>query len=230
MPLFAGRRLRHDERSRRYAIRGAVAPQTKIRTQNWAHVAPVPDQGFLGACTGMSDVNLLNCGVNHLMRPKVDRERPYLTTEDGVRFYSIATTLDPWEGSYPPEDTGSSGLAAMQALQQLGHISSYWWAFSFDEMLLALQVGPVSVGSWWREHMMDVDSSGYVKYGGDYLGGHQWVVRGVNMTAKRFVCINSWGESWGRKISGRTSGEFYVSFDDMKALLAEDGDVVQPRR
>lgn len=230
-PSFTGRGVERDQASRRFAIarRVEVEPVWPV-TKLWNYNGPLLDQFYLGACTGFSATYLLNTAVNSEMRPAVGGRRPYLREPFAINTYSIATSNDPWPGAYPPEDTGSSGLAAMKALQIQGRIDSYWWAFTFDELVHGAMYGPLSVGSWWRGDMMDVDTEGYIHYSGDYYGGHQWTVLGVNMRGRYFTGINSWG-AWGmRNRAGAKTGRFRISFDDMRALMAEDGDVVQPKK
>lgn len=229
-PTFTGRGVERDQSSRRFSIaRRAEVEPVEVVTRLWDYNGPLLDQFYLGACTGFSATYLLNTAVNSEMRPLVSGRRPYLREPFAINTYSIATSNDPWPGAYPPEDTGSSGLAAMKALQIQGRIDSYWWAFSFHQLGQGLQYGPISVGSWWRADMMDVDENGFVHYSGEHYGGHQWTVLGINMRDEYFTAINSWGP-WGmRNRAGAKTGRFKVSFADMERLMADDGDAVQPK-
>ena len=40
--------------------------------------------------------------------------------------------------------------------------------------------------------------NGAVTPTGYRMGGHAWLINGVNLRAKLFFCINSWGEQWGK--------------------------------
>lgn len=139
------------------------------------------------------------------------------TEADAVSFYSDATKLDPFPGSYPPDDTGSSGLAVAKALQRRGLITSYSHAFGLEHLLDALQLAPVLIGIGWHQSMFEPDAQGFVHPDGDVVGGHEVCVRGDD--AKGSVLVrNSWGSSWGLR------GDFRIAYSDLAALLNDDGD------
>ena len=70
------------------------------------------------------------------------------------------------------------------------------------------------------EGMTDTDERGYIHATGDVVGGHCILCRGVNGREKYFLLRNSWGKNWG------VNGDCKISFDDMKKLLADDGEAV----
>jgi hypothetical protein len=81
-----------------------------------------------------------------------------------VKIYSRATEIDPFVGSYPPKDTGSSVLSAMKAAKEMGLISEYRWCFGAEEVLIALSnPGPVEIGVRWYEGFDKPDCNGLVK-------------------------------------------------------------------
>ena len=45
------------------------------------------------------------------------------------------------------------------------------------------------------------------------MGGHAYVINGVNTIKKQFRLKNSWGRKWGQ------GGHAFISFDDMKKLI-----------
>ncbi len=95
-----GRHIEHDERSKNFAVaRLTTAPKSATFKRN----CPAFDQGNLGSCTG-------NAMAGVLMTDPFWKAGRLLTESDAVRLYSEATHLDKIRGSYPPEDTGSSGL------------------------------------------------------------------------------------------------------------------------
>src|SRR5215217_2553759 len=124
-----------DERSRAFGAPLAA----EIHTVRHDHYGPILNQ-WVGSCTGHSAAQNLNC------RPLHKARAPYKTEAQAMDIYELATTLDPWPGAYPPNDTGSSVLAAAKAAQQLLFISSYRWAFGYDQMLAALMLQPVVIG------------------------------------------------------------------------------------
>lgn len=81
-----------------------------------------------------------------------------------------------------------------------------------------LEVGPVVVGTWWYSGMMNPDKDGLVYPIGNKLGGHAYVLNGVN-TNKGLVRIkNSWSRKWGRR------GYAWLSIDDLDLLIKDDGE------
>ena len=206
-----GRLVEHDPRSRTFRAVGVVKPRTVM----WAHQGPVLDQGNLGSCTGNAMAQWLNTdfGGGH----RLDQEK-------AVAFYEMATKLDPFPGSWPPEDTGSSGLAVCKAARKLGYISSYRWTFTFTSFLAALSRSPVLVGSVWTSGMFKPDDNLFIRPTGEAQGGHEYLMIGVNVEKKYVTLLNSWGDGWGYK------GRARITFPDMALLLAQQGDVKVPVR
>lgn len=214
VPYPLGRRLEpnHDPRSRAYPVR--VAP-TQPASVLHHHGGPILNQGPLGSCTGNAIVNALNA------RPLRHRRR-FLDETDAVRLYGAATRLDPWPGDYPPDDTGSSGLAAAKAAQREGLIIGYQHAFTHDEILLAITRAPVIVGVPWFDGMFTPDPAGFVHPTGTIVGGHEFAILGQALHSEYFTALNSWGAGWG------DAGRFRIRFDDLWALLEHGGDVTCP--
>jgi hypothetical protein len=212
-PHGLGRKVNHDPRSR--AFPAARAPERKPVLHR--RYASVLDQGETGACTGNAMAQALNMVPLHTPGTK------WLTEEDAVALYEQATRLDPFPGSYPPDDTGSDGLSVCKAAQQRGLITKYNWAFGFEHALDALQLGPVLIGTHWHESMFTPDSQGFVHPDGDKVGGHEYVLFGDD-TKGTLTFLNSWGRSWGR------SGRFYMDYPTFKALLSDQGDAAIPVR
>lgn len=211
-----GRHVEHDPRSRAFPAR-VVDPRHRD-TVLWRHFGPVLDQGGLGACTGFALVQCLNSG------PYAAAGRPLLGAADAKRLYAAATVIDGIPGQYPPDDTGSSGLAVCKAGKAEGLLRGYRHAFGLDHLLGALQRGPLMVGTGWTASMSRPDSVGMVAVHGRVVGGHEYVVLGVDYRGKWLICLNSWGPTFG------LSGTFKVRLADMDALLERQGDVTVPRR
>lgn len=212
-PFPLGRVVEHDPRSLSFP-----APTAPVVTKSWTHYGEVLDQGQVGSCTGNAMAQAVNTKPVHKPRTA------YLTEADAVALYSRATVLDGFAGTYPPDDTGSSGLAVAKAAQERGLITSYTHAFGLDHALQALMSGPVIVGTPWYDDMFHPGPQGFLHIGGNVAGGHEWLVLGVNVTHKYVTALNSWGPSWGVR------GRFRLTFDDFGRLLSEQGDVVQPVR
>ena len=145
-----------------------------------------------------------------------------LVEADAVALYSRATVLDGFPGEYPPDDTGSSGLAVAKAAVERGFVSAYNHAFGLDHALAALVLSPVIVGTNWYESMFTPDASGFVRPSGAIAGGHEYALIGLDPVKSRVTAINSWGPGWGNQ------GRFFLSFADLGRLLDESGDVVVP--
>jgi hypothetical protein len=171
----------------------------------------------LGSCTGTATAQLINTDLFAPARPK-----GYLTQNDAIKLYAKATMLDDAPGTFPPDDTGSSGLAVAKAGVQMGYFSAYKHAFGFEKFCAALQASPLLIGTNWYPSMTTPSATGLVSIRGRMEGGHEWLALGVDYERKQITGLNSWGPGWGK------NGRFILSFPVMQRLLAEDGDVVAP--
>jgi hypothetical protein len=211
-----GRHIEHDPASRAYSF-GVVLAPSHMQSIRHRRFGLAFDQGDLGSCTGNATAGSLNTKPLHMTGKRLLKEK------DAVDIYSLATKLDGYPGDYPPDDTGSSGLAAAKAAQQIGFIQGYRHAFGIAEALTALQVRPVITGVKWYEGFDTPDSNGFVKIGGLVRGGHEFEVNGFewrrNVEDSVIDAINSWGTSWG------LNGHFRFTVATWRQLLADDGDV-----
>lgn len=198
-----------DERSR--AFRAPLAET--VHTVMHRHYGPVLNQ-WVGSCTGHSAAQNLNCKPLHQPRT------PYKTEGVAMDIYKLATRMDPWPGSYPPDDTGSSCLAAAKATKQFGFITNYRWAFGYDQMLAALMLSPVVLGTNWLDGMFHPDSKGFLNLSGSVAGGHAYLIIGYAAHAGYFTLLNSWSVAWGRR------GRARIKAADMKRLIEDDGEAV----
>jgi hypothetical protein len=148
--------------------------------------------------------------------------KPLLTEADAISIYTDATIIDQFPGTYPPEDTGSSGLAVAKVLRNRGLIDGYSHAFSPEQARGALQLGPVLFGTWWHQSMFTPDKDGYVHPDGNKVGGHEILLIGDN-AHNRITLLNTWGAGWGDR------GRFYLTVEDFTALMLDDGDVTALR-
>ena len=210
-----GRHIEHDPASRSFAVGDlAEAPTGDIVWRRWS---PILTQR-IGSCTGNAMAGLLACEPwCHTPEQGMAFDEPFAET-----IYSEATHLDNVPGVYPPDDTGSTGLAVCKAARRRGLITSYRWAFSTRGLLHALQHGPVLLGVAWHEAMVEPDRYGVVRPVGQVLGGHEVVCRGVR--AGNLVCDNSWGDDWGP-----LGGSFLIPIEGgWDVLLHEQADVAAP--
>ena len=206
-----------DERNRNYPVMATLRATTP-RSYTWS--CPVRlDQGNEGACVGFS-------WAQELAARPFSYEQEY---DDARSIYCRAQVIDPWQGGSsrcghpPPDYEGTSVLAGAKVVKELGLMREYRWAWSVEELALAVgHQGPAVLGVDWWSGMFRPDSEGYVHPTGYIAGGHAILCNGVNFKAQRFKLVNSWGRDWG------LDGTCFVSFADMETLLASGGDACIP--
>lgn len=211
-PFVLGRHQEHDPASK--AFPAAISPAR--HTTDWAYHGTVLDQGQIGACTGNAAVDVLMTG------PYYDHLKKIFTEVDALAIYERATVLDGVPGSYPPNDTGSSGIAVMKACVERSWIRRYNHAFGIDHAIGALMLGPVLTGVAWYQGMFTPDAQGFVHPTGQIVGGHEFAVIGYDVIKDAVHCLNSWGTGWG------LGGYFWIKTSDYASLLAGGGDVCVP--
>lgn len=132
------------------------------------------------------------------------------------KLYKQAQKMDEWPGE---NYAGTSVRAGAKVLQQYGVIRAYYWAARLREVIDAILFsGPVVVGTDWYEGMMDLDPDGKVHPTGRLIGGHAYVLNGVNTKKSVFRLKNSWGKEWGK------GGHAIISFRDFRTLLQRNGE------
>lgn len=222
-----GRLKVHDSRSRNFA-HPVEAPVSGVSVRH-RMLAPNDDQFFTSGCVGFSGTNLLNTRPAVKSRKRFNtalkglKVNRFLDNNDGLRNYSESTKRDPFDWTYEPDDNGSSALGLMKFWKELGVISGYDWAFTFDQFLAALQKQPVLLGTWWYEGLGNPDKRGVVRKTGAQVGGHEYLANAILWNDRLIGCENSWGEDYA------DHGKFYVHWDDMEALIMDEGDVAVPR-
>jgi hypothetical protein len=207
-----GRIVRHDPRSLQYLVPETTTPQSA----KWERKIPVLDQGSLGSCTGNATVGVL--GTLPFWDTLTITEQESMNEDEAVKVYSLATQLDDVSGTYPPDDTGSSGLGAAQAAKKLGLINGYMHITSVAAAQQAIQAGPFITGVNWYEGFDSPDANGLVEIGGQIRGGHEFEVIGYDATQGLWEAVNSWGTSYG------VGGHFFFSDASFARLLSEQGD------
>lgn len=132
------------------------------------------------------------------------------------KIYNEAQKKDRWPGeSYD----GTSVRAGAKVLQDRGAIEEYRWGQTVKELKQAvLNLGPVVAGTRWYKDMYWPNLDGVVNVGGEKVGGHAYVINGVNVEKRLFRVKNSWSRDWG------ADGHFYIPFSDMKKLIEEGGE------
>jgi hypothetical protein len=232
-----GRLVEHDPRSLAYAH--GVLPNSAIQSVDWQRRIPILDQGQLGSCTGNAATGCLGTdSAGRTAATSVTISAAGAAASNGlfapgtvaldevfaVQLYSLATTLDSIPGSYPPDDTGSSGLGVAKALQALGLATGYTHGFSMAALDSALQSGPVLIGIPWLQSMFTPDADGRVQVDqtSPVAGGHELELCKYDAATGEYWVANSWGTSWG------ANGYGYFAAADLQWLLSQQGDVTVP--
>lgn len=231
---YLAERLENPFRLGRHQVHDALLPERDVRqlhildrflpikTVMHKELEPVFDQGQLGSCTA-------NAALGCLVTEPFAKPGVTYTESDAVALYIAETKLDDGQipGSYPPDDTGSTGPWSMIALEQEGKISSYHHTRDLHSTLRLLNHGPISMGVTWYDSMFNVVDKDDVKMivvdeHSAVAGGHQVCVIGNDVEHQRVLIRNSWGTAWGDQ------GHAWLSWNDLDLLLHEGGDVVQP--
>jgi hypothetical protein len=206
-----GRHLWLDGRSLQHMIENRVEEMNHpVATTHWQRVLGILDQGKLGSCTGNAGTGALGTqpfydAVGSSVLPAPD---DVLHAEGfAVSLYEDATVADGYPGQYPPDDTGSSGLAICKVLKTRGTIKGYRYARTAHGFLQLLQRGPVLQGMPWYNAFFSPDAHGFIDADPSWpsskvAGGHEVEAIGVDIDLKDafnsvITYANSWGTSWG---------------------------------
>jgi hypothetical protein len=208
-----GRHVEHDKRSRAFS----VSRPEPLKSTSWKRHCDPFDQGELGQCTAES-------GIGVLMTEPFYTPTRILSQKDCTQLYSEATKLDKIPGHYPPDDTGSSGLAVAKAMHKRGWIRAYHHAFTLHNLLASLTHGPGMLGIPWYDGFDEpVGLSSELRIAGSVRGGHELEVNEIDVSRQLIRGTNSWGTEWG------DHGYFCISFETLDRLLHEQGDYTVPQ-
>lgn len=163
-------------------------------------------------CVAYTGLHLLEDGpITHA--PRAPGQGPVINP---YLLYKELQRNDEWPGE---NYDGTSVRALMKVLRRDGYIGSYHWAWDLDTVIDYLRVeGPVGVGTWWYYDMFFPDPTGLIHIRGGRVGGHAYLLNGVNVKRKIVRFKNSWGRGWGRL------GHGYMTFDSLARLIQEDGE------
>jgi hypothetical protein len=203
-PFFHDNRLRRLEDYITPTMRNRAA---SIDEQIWDFdLSKVLDQGNTGHCIGFAWAG------NGICTPVNDA----WTNADGDRIYYESVAI----GGEPNSEDGSTTLWGAKAMQKNeGRIDSYAFASNVDDLIVWLKTnGPSVNGTDWLSGMMDADANGQVHATGSFVGGHDWLIRGVDTVANVFHAIQSWGKSWAK------GGAFTIAITDFITLFNSGGD------
>jgi len=193
----------HDPESKAYGVRQLTAG-TQRRQVFWTP-GPVLDQGQEGACVGHGWTSELTSSPVRVDLSKVALPPGWPSDPQAFAFhlYNVCRANDSFPGA---DHTGTSVIAGAQAMQELGLIKEYRWAFGVEDVANALcSIGPVVLGIPWHRAMYRAPNA-ELTVDGPEVGGHCLLAIGYD-PAHRWddgsygpgVCLfNSWGQDWGR--------------------------------
>jgi len=208
-----GRHLWLDARSLVHMIENRIEEMTHpVQSTQWERVLAILDQGKLGSCTGNAGTGALGTQPFYDAVGKAVLPAPSDTLDAegfAVKLYEDATIVDGYPGQYPPDDTGSSGLAITKVLKSRGTIKGYRHARTAHGFVQLLQRGPVLQGMPWYKAFFTPDAHGFIDSDAAWLssgvaGGHEVEATGVEVDRKDvydsvITYANSWGSGWGEK-------------------------------
>jgi len=209
-----GRIMVEDERDNKYQIKSMLPKQSPgIDYKYWWTNGWWGNQGYLPHCVAYSWSHWLAAGPITQNKSRKGGRSPI----DTDYLYSEAQKIDQWPGE---DYDGTSVRAGASILKQNGYITAYNWAWDIDTTVNALlTLGPVVVGTYWTYDMFFPNEKGLIKASGNPMGGHAYLLDGVNVKKKLIRIKNSWGRDWGK------NGFAYISFDDMDSLIKQYGEV-----
>lgn len=203
-----GRRFAPDDRDRAFLLREVLPEEPKRDWRYWWQRGAQLDQGNTGTCVGHAWAHFIEDGP--ITHPG---------TIDPFAIYDEATHVDEWQGNEGDRNFGTSVRAGAKALQARGLVPEYRWAFTLEDVVLALlDKGPVVVGTDWHRSMSRPGPDAFVYPDGNVEGGHAYLLNGVSVSARKLRFKNSWGPSWGQ------NGHAWICFEDFEELLTVEGE------
>lgn len=198
-----GRRQADDSRDFRARALLQAEPEEPKRTwRYWWNAYSHRNQGSTGTCVGHAWSHLLNA-----------KPEPFA-------IYDWAILNDEWaDNDHDPERAfGTSVRAGGQALRETGEIEAFAFAWDLDTIVnWILTRGPVVAGTWWYSHMWEPDANGFLWPRGDKVGGHAFLVDGVNLGRRVARCMQSWDY-----------GPFWLELEALRDLIEDGGEAAMP--
>lgn len=195
-----------DWNLRNFIPLGAKLSLEGVGSVSWLYPSMALEQGDTNHCGGFS---MANFGINEPTHTPQNNE-------DGHNFYYICKEID----EQPLNEDGTSMRSVAKALQQLGRVENY--AFAYDLASIKwwlLNRGPLLVGTIWTTDMLIPNSNNIVTIGGGIEGGHAYLIN--EWREDDYIGIqNSWGERWG------INGKAYISALNFEKILKVGGEAV----
>ena len=217
-PQLLGRIAKPDNRDRRFSIRPLLSrkPLDRQWRYHWAN-GWWGDQGFSPKCVAYSwlhwtaDGPITHSGIKSpVLKPK------YL--------YDQCQLNDEWEGT---DYDGTTVRAGAKVMQKKGYIQEYRWAWDAETITRTIiEIAPVVVGTLWTWDMFFPDENNMISCTGEIVGGHAYILNGVNLNRGVVRLKNSWGREWGN------NGHVFMKIEDLDKLMKNFGEacLAIPRR
>lgn len=184
---------------------------TSLRSKEWETIASL-DQKDTTACVAYSGLHWLADGPIKNSISDIDPDWLY-------RQCKLFDAL-------PGENYNGTNIRALfKVFRSMGLISEYKWANSVEMITnWVLNTSPMVVGTPWFSNMMN-PMKGFVRLGGDMMGGHAYVIVGCDLdkrcpdgTVGAFKLQNSLGTNWA------DAGQSYISIVDFSSLFGINGE------
>jgi len=201
-----------DERDNLFPVSSMLMEAPFIREKYWWADGWWGDQGSSSMCVAFSWCHWIEDGPVVQDKLSPTRTKPLY---DPTKLYKACQERDEWPGQ---NYSGTSVRAAAKILKELNIIKEYRWASNITDVAnTILNLGPMVVGTKWYSNMNKTNSQGYVSPTGTNMGGHAYVLNGVDTVKKVFRIKNSWGKLWGQQ------GYAFIRFNDFEKLLSDGG-------
>jgi len=201
-----GRLPAPDARDQKYLMRSIVAEPPTLPAYRHYKCGAVLDQGRHPHCVGYAWRQWLSSA------PLMTRTGPQPQI-----IYHAAQQADEWPGE---DYAGTSVRAGAKVLVALGHVASYVWAFTAEDVATWLLSGHGSVvaGTPWTSGMMRPNDKGFIAPTGNPVGGHAYLIVGYNRVSGVFRILNSWGNSYGE------NGRVWIAGEHLDTLIRDGGE------
>ena len=119
-----------------------------------------------------------------------------------------------------PNEVGTTIRAGAKVMLNRNRIARYFWASSVDEALRYVGAhGPCLFGTMWTSGMCKPSLlSNTIRATGKVIGGHAYVVCGVEWKRNRARIHQTWGAEWG------DNGECWIPIPDLRLVFKARGE------